>query len=315
MKTSFFIIQVLFYIICFSNCSLTEHRIGDEQAYGQKPPGNIPEVYDPKFVFIEEMNPDIIDFSPDFKEICYTIMDTVISKQIIYYTKQVKGNWTKPEIAYFVPYNGTGSNPSFSPDGRYFSYSYNGDLWRAIKDGEKWAIAEKMPEPISTDKYECTISFSKSGSIYFAANGRPEGKSDQCDIYFTRYNGTKLDSAHNLGNLNTSRSECSVSVSPNEELIVFTRYFRKQGQNATDLYISFHKEDGAWTIAQNLGPYINSLGSNYSPRFSNDGKYFFFKQGIWSDRLEKYETKKYWVSTKFFDDMRDFVIRSNNLVE
>lgn len=315
MRAKFLILQLLCCnIFCF-NWSLMGQISEDEQIYGQKLPGNIPEVFKPEFDFVKNGSPEEFDFSPDFREFVYTIRDTADNKLKIYYTQNNKGSWINPEIAYFVQNNGTGYNPKFSPDGQYISYSYNGDLWRSTKNGEIWTIAEKMPEPICTDKYECGISFSKSGNIYFAGNGRPEGKSNQCDIYYTRFNGLKPDSAHNISNLNTSRSECSVSVSPNEHYIVFTRYFEKQGRNATDLYIGFHHSNGNWTIAQDLGPFINCTGTNFSPEFSNDGKYFFFKQGIWSDRLEKYEIKQYWISTKFFDDMRDFVFSSNNLVE
>lgn len=315
MKITIIIIQVIIWVICFPNCSITKKKTIDENIYGQTSPGNIPEIFEPRFDFIKNGNPEEFDFSPDLKEFIYTIRDTSVNMLIIYYTQNKNGRWINPETAYFVPDSGIGYNPKFSPDGKYISYSCKGDLWRAEKNGENWTIAEKIPEPVSTDKYECTISISKSGNIYFAANGRPDGKSDQCDIYCTGFNGIKYDSARNLGNLNTPRSECSVSVSPNENYIVFTRYFNKQGRNATDLYISFHKNDGDWTIAQDLGPYFNCTGTNFSPRFSNDGKYFFFKQGIWSKGLEKYDIKQYWISTNFFDNMRDFVFSSNNLEE
>lgn len=308
MRTIFFTVQLLFFS---TNCLMSQ-TIYDEHIYGQKPPLTIPEIYEPKFSFIEKVNFETFDFSTDYNEFCYTIIDTTNKRQLIYYTKRDNGNWTKPDIAYFVPNNGSGYNPSFSPDGKYFSYSYASDLWSAVKKENKWSIAEKMPEPISTNKYECSISFAKNGSIYIAGNGRPEGKSDQCDIYCTKFMSDKLDSAKNMSNLNSTRSECSVSVSPNEEFIVFTRYFEKQGRNATDLYVSFRDKNGCWTIAQDLGPYFNSLGSNYSPKFSNDGKYFFFKQAIWNDKLKNYKITTYWVSKNYFNDLRNFVTRSNN---
>ncbi|NJK87365.1 MAG: hypothetical protein HC906_16650 [Bacteroidales bacterium] len=174
-------------------------------------------------------------------------------------------------------------------------------------------MAEKIAEPISSNKYECSISFTKNGSVYFAGNGRPEGIGDQCDIYFTKLTGGKPDSVKNMGKINTSQSECSVSVSPGEEFIVFTRYFEKQGRNATDLYVSFRDKNGNWTTAQNLGPYFNSLDSNYSPKFSNDGKYFFFKQATWNNKTNNYKITNYWVKISYFMEMRDFVIRSNSI--
>ena len=316
MKNIIIITQALICIICISNCSMPEKKTFDEELYGQKSPGTIPEIFEMNFNFIKNGNPVDFDFSPDYKEFIYTIRDTSINKRIIYYTQNKNGNWINPEIAYFVSNNGIGDDPKFSPDGKCISFSSKGDLWQATKDGDRWTLAEKIPEPISTDKYECTISFSKNGNIYFAANGRPEGKSKQCDIYCTRYIGIKSDSARNINNLNTGSSECSVTVSPNENYIIFTRFCKKQGRRALDLYISFRQKEDNWSIAQNLGPFINCSGTNTSPRFSNDGKYFFFKQRIWNNRLEKYEeSKQYWISTKYFDDMRDFVFSPNKITE
>jgi Tol biopolymer transport system component len=93
-------------------------------------------------------------------------------------------------------------------------------------------------------------------------------------------------------------------VSPDEKYIIFTRYINKSGNNAVDLYISFHKKDGTWTVARELSSPFNSPGSNHSPRFSSDGKYFFFNQSIMTE-ANAMETRHYWVSTLVFDEMQE----------
>ena len=50
---------------------------------------------------------------------------------------------------------------------------------------------------------------------------------------------------------------------------------RPDGRGGSDLYISYQRS-GAWTKAVNLGDKINSTGSEYSPKVSPDGKYFFW---------------------------------------
>ena len=50
---------------------------------------------------------------------------------------------------------------------------------------------------------------------------------------------------------------------------------RKSGLGAGDLYISYFR-DGKWTQAENLGEPINSSGYEFAPKFSPDGKYFYF---------------------------------------
>jgi len=299
---------VLFSIICLLNCSLIRHQMTDELSYGQKPPGKVPELYHPIYSFLEGVKTDYIIVSPDGKEICYMVEDTSsqerYDRNYIYYAKMVNGKWNNPEIAYFVANQGKGSLPQFSPDGNRFSYSYKGDLWTSVKKSGRWSLAEKYPEPVNSKEYECGFSLVKGDRFYFASGGRPEGKSKQCDLYCATMSNGTFGPALNLGNLNTERSECVLAVSPDEKYIIFTRYFNKSGRNAVDLYISFRKKDGTWTVARDLGPPFNSPCSNHSPRLSPDGRVFFYSQTIWTDTTAG-ETKHYWVSTLPFDEMRE----------
>lgn len=300
MKATFLIFLFIIFksITCFSQVQV---EMNDEQRYGQKPPGVIPEIYKPVFSFLEGIEYNDLVFSPSGMEICYSVRDTSAKLSFIYYLKKENGNWTKPELAYFIPYNSTGDLPQFSPDGKRFSYTYKGDFWSSVIENGKWQMAEKMQAPVCTDKYECGFSFAKSGSIYFAGNGRPEGKG-QCDIYCSKIKDKQFGPSINLDSLNTNRSECVVSVSPDEKYIVFTRFLMKDGQNATDLYISFRKSNGDWTYAQKLDPIFNSSGANNNPVFSADGKYFFFSQ-IFRTDSEKFKINRYWVNTHIFDEL------------
>lgn len=316
MKVPFTILPVLFIVMFVSNCSVLKKTTNTEENYGQKPPGIIPEVYEPNFTFLKNFKLELIDFSIDFNEAIFSIDDTSSNDRIIYYTKKNKGKWEKPEVAYFVPNNGRGRNPKFSPDGKYISYGLKGDIWRSSICGDKWTVAEKMLAPVNSNGYECSISFTKNGSAYLGGNGRIEGK--MCDIYCIKNKNTKLDSANLLDNLSTRRGECVVAISPNGKYMVFTRDLRRQGRNVTDLYISFRKDGDSWTDAKKLGSHFNSFGINHEARFSNDGKYFFFTQRIWSNKIEKYAeyaTKHYWISTKYFDEMHDFALNSNKIAK
>jgi Tol biopolymer transport system component len=283
-------------------------EIMDEHYYGQKPPGITPELYSPKFSFLEGVKTDYIILSPDGKEVCYVIEDTSseerYDRNYIHYKKMENGKWKNSEIAYFVANQGKGSIPQFSPDGNRFSYSYKGDIWTSVKKSGQWSLANKLSEPINSEKYECGFSLVKSNMIYFASGGRPEGKSKQCDIYCAKMGDS---TCVNLSNLNTERSECVLAVDPDEKYIIFTRYYNKSGKDAVDLYISFHKNDGSWTIAQKLDSLFNSSGSNHSPRFSSDGRYFFYSQSVltYSNMIE---TKQYWVSTQIFDEIQKSVL-------
>jgi hypothetical protein len=305
MKTKL-LTTVLFFVTYLFCCSFFSQEIKDEQHYGQKLPGKTPEIYSPKFSFIKgEITNDIV-LSPDGREACYIVEDTSskerYDRNFIYYTQMENGKWKNPEVAYFVANQGKGSMPQFSPEGNTFSYSYKGDFWTSEKKSGHWSLAEKMPEPVNSDKYECGFSFVKGDRFYFASGGRPEGKSKQCDLYCAKKSNGTFGPALNLSNLNTESSECVLAVSPDEKYIIFTRYINKSGNDAVDLYISFRKQDGAWTVARELSSLFNSTGSNHSPRFSSDGKYFFFNQSI-KNEANAMETRHYWVSTSTFDEM------------
>lgn len=309
MKATF-VISVFVIFISITCYSQNQGESKDEQRYGQKPPGAIPELYQPVFSFLKGIEYGDLVFSPNGKELCYSIMDTSTNQSLIYYVQKEKGNWTKPELAYFIPNNSMGNIPQFSPDSKRFSFSYKGDFWSSIKKNNQWIMAEKLPEPICSEKYECGFSFAKSGTIYFASSGRPEGKG-QCDIYCSELIGNQFDPSQNIGSLNTNSSECTVSVSPDEKYIVFTRFVLKNGQNSNDLYISFRKQNKDWTLAQKLGPLLNSTGANTSPIFSPDGKYFFFSQ-IFKTASDDYEVNRYWVSTVLFDELRESALAPMN---
>ncbi len=314
MKTKLLTTVLIFITYSFC-CSLLGQETKDEQHFGQKLPGKTPEIYSPKFSFIKgEITNDIV-LSPDGREACYVVEDTSSKERsdrnLIYYAQMRNGEWKNPEIAYFVANQGKGSMPQFSPEGNTFSYSYNGDFWTSEKKSGQWSLAKKMPEPVNSDKYECGFSFVKGDRFYFASGGRPEGKSNQCDIYCALKSNGTFGPALNLSNLNTECSECVLAVSPDEKYIIFTRYINKSGNNAVDLYISFHKKDGTWTVARELNSPFNSPGSNHSPRFSSDGKYFFFYQSIMTE-AKAMETMHYWVSTLAFDEMQELELGANS---
>ena len=68
MKTKL-LTTVLFFVTYLICCSFLGQEIKDEQKYGQKPPGNTPEIYSPRFSFIKgEITNDIV-LSPDLIEI------------------------------------------------------------------------------------------------------------------------------------------------------------------------------------------------------------------------------------------------------
>ena len=84
----------------------------------------------------------------------------------------------------------------------------------------------------------------------------------------------QFSESKNLGeSINTNLKEVDPSIAPDESYIIFCR--REEGRG-WDLYISFKKRDGSWSIAKNMGDQINSNAAEFCPTMSADGKYLFF---------------------------------------
>lgn len=62
----------------------------------------------------------------------------------------------------------------------------------------------------------------------------------------------------------------------------------------SDLFISYRKKDGSWTVAIKLGPQINTDKYEGIATVSPDGKCLFFNR----------DNDIYWVSAKFIDELR-----------
>jgi Tol biopolymer transport system component len=73
---------------------------------------------------------------------------------------------------------------------------------------------------------------------------------------------------------------------------------RPGGFGEIDLYISFHKGDGSWTTAVNLGKNINSPAYDWIPFVSEVRKFLFFT----SNRTGNYDI--YWVDAQIIEELK-----------
>jgi hypothetical protein len=255
-------------------------QLPDGPYFGQKRPGLTPELFTPGFTA----------FTPDQNE-CF-----LEKEGVIHFMKVKDGHWTGPFVASFLGNDARGEHPGVTPDGAILYYSLKGDFWISRRKGTGWSAAEKLPDQINSEKYECTISFLKDRSVYYAS-GRA-GTKGQCDIFFSRFKDGRYDEPSNMGVFNTPGSECMVCVSPNEDYIIFTGFNRSDGLGSADMYISFLAKDGSWAAPRHLGPEFNTDGGEGPVSFSPDGKYLFF------GRSQGTGHAVYWVDVKAFEQYR-----------
>jgi hypothetical protein len=222
--------------------------------------------------------------SPDGTEIFYTLQSPQgIFQTILYIKKDAKGSWSKPEVA---PFAGKYSDlePAFTMDGNKLFFASNRpvngteikdfDIWVVEKENGKWGEPKNIGLPVNTEADEFYPSVTKNGNLYFtAAYKTAVGKED---IWLAKWeNGRYLDPVSLDTAINSKTYEFNAFISPDEDIIIFTSYGRKDDKGRGDLYMSIKDASGKWQPAQNLS-FLNSAKLDYCPFVSFDKKLFFF---------------------------------------
>ncbi len=207
-------------------------------------------------------------------EIIFTLGDYKQSKRCLVSIRKKAGKWGDKEILSFSGlYNDI--EPFFSPDGNklYFSSDRpleavsskrNYNIWVSDRTASGWGEPEPLPSAINTINDEFFPSVSKNGNLYFTSvRGNGVGHED---IFLSRFTeGVYSDPQPLDTNINTSFWEFNACINPEETLIIFSSYGRKDDMGEGDLYFSRKDSHGAWMPAVNFGPPINSDKLDYSP--------------------------------------------------
>ncbi len=242
---------------------------------GQKPPGMTPEVFAPGIVSRQLSVHSATIFSPDGKEMYWTVMNDPEPLRIVF-MKQVDGVWMKHQE---VPFSGSGddANPFFSSSGNalYFkSTRENGNaIWYSKRYGNGWSNPVNLSTPFSSRGLAWQASITKRGTLYFV---QASGGSGTHDIYRAECINGKYLSAEKLGPpINSDIDDWQVFCDPEEKYLIFGRYQQPDPSHQNGLYISFHQEDGSWSKPKNIGPKINTAAKEVCPFVTLDGQYLF----------------------------------------
>jgi len=245
---------------------------------GQKPPGLTPKIFAPGIVSTgySERN---ITVSPDGKELYYCLYGA--PHGVFLFMREVNGLWIKPRIPSFSGrYQG---ELMLSPDGNMIVFSSNQPfenskntmeywIWRVKREGADWGCPKPLGPAVNSGRFAGYPSISRTGNLYFFSE-RDDGLGKD-DIYMSEWIDGRYTEAQNLGkSINTNLAEADPAIAPDESYIIFCR---REGESGWDLFISFKKKDGSWSLAKNMGEPINSDASDFCPSLSADGKYLFF---------------------------------------
>jgi len=235
-------------------------------------------------------------FMPDGRSIYFVRSSPNFRFWTIFVSKLENGNWTQPEVA---PFSGqySDADPFITADGKQFYFiskrPVNGqaktdnDIWIMNKTETGWSEPQHLDPPVNSDADEWYPTLTRDGTIYFGSD-RPGGHG-KTDLYRARLVKGKYAPAENLGEpVNTAADEYEPFIAPDESFLFFMAGGRPDALGRGDLYVT-NRHGEKWSEPQNLGDKINSNGTEYSPKISPDGKYFFWSstRGLTEAPMEK----------------------------
>jgi outer membrane protein OmpA-like peptidoglycan-associated protein len=150
------------------------------------------------------------------------------------------------------------------------------DFFYSLKDKDGiWGKPQNMGSPINTEENEGTITLSPDGQyVFFTGCNRQDGLGS-CDIYFSALDGNTWKTPKNLGPPINSRSwESQPTLSFDGKTIYFTSD-RPGGFGGMDIWFSQYNK-GKWSVPQNMGPEINTVGNEQCPYICKDDQTLYF---------------------------------------
>jgi Tol biopolymer transport system component len=224
------------------------------------------------------------DFSVGGDTVMFVKSNPDVSKWTICYSLYKNGKWTMPEVA---PFSGQymDADPFFTADGKTLYFISNRplkegdpakadmDIWKLEKTKGGWGKPVRLSDVVNSDASEYYPTMTLDGTMYFGS--RRAGGKGGSDIYRSELVNGQYTTPVNLGDaINTEGSEYEPYIAPDESYMIFMAARPDDLVNG-DLYISYNR-DGVWTKAEKLREPLNSSVTEFSPKVTKDGKYFFF---------------------------------------
>ena len=296
MKNIFISTVLLFSILAFSSNSYgqSEFPVLEGPYLGQKLPGLMPKLFDPKIVSPEGKF-DAGWFSPDMKEFYFTRRGGKDKKRTFFVIRYEKKSWGQESET-------DNKWPHFSADGNIM---YSGKEYRERTD-KGWSDPKSLGEILKLTAHG--LSVSANGTYYFPLfENEKEFYSGHGKLSYSRLINGQYESPVTLSkDMNAGKWIAHPYIAPDESYLIWD-VVREGGYGQSDLYISFKQEDGSWVSPINMGPQINTDFQESAPQVTHDGKYLFFSRGDWKveeDESRNYVSKKYWVDTKVIENLR-----------
>ena len=224
-----------------------------------------------------------VSFSPDGQTLYFLRNTPDFAHWTVLVSRRKAGRWGPAEVA---PFSGrwNDGDVTITQDGQRLFFISNrpvdGDaprpdteIWTMERAGSGWGPPRHVAE-LSSPGDEWFPTMTDDGTLFFGSE-RPGGHG-KCDLWQARWLGDRFAPPENLGDaINTPDQEIEPWISPDGRTLIFSGKGRRDGRGEYDLFVSFRCGQ-RWSEPRPLGSGANSAGWDFGPRFSPDGRTFFF---------------------------------------
>ncbi len=255
-------------------------------------------------------------FTPDGRKV-YFSRRAPQEKQKIYESEFQNGTWTAPSLSEFS--TDRDEAPSITPNGELFFFgserpipnkpnkgNFDMNIWMMKNTNSGWTEPEPLPFPINEVQIEDEEWPSSNNNFLFAIDNETfyfttmvRGEK-AVKLYQTNYKNGEFSAPVEIKGLFDDEKYWvySAVVSPDGKYLVFNSYGAPGGAGGEDIFVSKRIGTG-WTKAKPMGIKINSTDEESGPRFSRDGKYFFFTRAKNLGNYEYGEWDIFYIETEF----------------
>ncbi len=274
MKSLLIVIGITSNILCYSQKPLSFYKSA---------PTPEPVIFGEGIISIGDYESHA-DFSVGGDTVMFVKSNPDVTKWTICYSIFKNGKWSRPDVA---PFSGQymDADPFFTPDGKTLYFISNRpltvggevkqdmDIWKIEKTKSGWGEPVRLSDVINSSASEYYPTIASNGTMYFGS--RRAGGKGNSDIYKSVLVNGEYTTPVNVGDgVNTEGSEFEPFIAPDESYMIFMAA-RPDDLQFADLYVSYNRE-GVWTKAEKMKEPLNSSATEFSPKVTKDGKYFFF---------------------------------------
>lgn len=150
------------------------------------------------------------------------------------------------------------------------------DIYISYATPEGWSDPYNLGKNINTEFWESTPSLSPDKASLYFSSGRPGGYGGK-DLYVShRLPNGNWGPAENMGpTINTAADDLGPFIHSDNQTLYFASGGHP-GYGGSDLYVSRKGPNGEWSVPENIGYPINTIGEEGSMIVTADGKTAYY---------------------------------------